>query len=145
MKTLLLRTIWPIIAGLIGSFVIMMICEFINSFFFPLPDTLDWRDTEALKAFTISLPWTVYILVVTGWTFGSFKAGCITTYLSNEQTYRRSLVVGALLVALSLLNGYAIGQSLLFTYVTAPLFIIFTYIGHRYMKSVMNLRVGEGS
>lgn len=136
MKHFIQRTAWPVGAGILSAFVIMMAFEFANSFFFPLPEGLQLSDKDAVARFTQSLPWTAYILVVLGWTFGSFKAGCVTTYLAHEQTYRLSRVVGGMLAGLSLLNAYMIGQSWLFTITTLPIFIGGTYLGHRYLRSV---------
>ncbi|MES3031294.1 MAG: hypothetical protein V4697_02670 [Patescibacteria group bacterium] len=137
MKTFLKTKLWPVVAGLLTAFVVMMICEFINSIFYPLPTDLDIRNVEAVHAFTASLPWVAYILVFVGWVLGAFKAGCVTTYLSKESTYRLSLRVGIILTILGLLNNIAIGHDVFFTVIALPMFIVFTYLGHIYMKKRM--------
>jgi hypothetical protein len=126
--------IWPVVAGLIVAFIIMMLLEYINSYFFPLPQGLDVGDPEAVRAFSASLPWTAYILVLLGWIVGSFVAGYVTTYLSGERTYRLSLTVGIMLTLLGILNNIAIGHNMFFNIVGLPMFIIFTYLGHRYLS-----------
>ena len=136
MYTFLRTSVWPIAAGLLTAFIIMMVFEYINSFFYPLPEGLDSNDTAAVHAFTASLPWTAYILVFLGWAFGSFKAGCVTTYLASERTYRRSLVVGLILIALGIANHFMIGQDVLVTLLSLPVFMIGTFLGHRYLRHV---------
>jgi hypothetical protein len=128
--------VWPTVAGLLTAFVIMMLFEYANSFLFPLPEGLDMKDTETLHVFTASLPWTAYILVLLGWIFGSFKAGCVTTYLAQEHTYKLSFIVGIILTVLGLINNLAIGSSMLFNVIALPVFIIFTYLGHTYLRKV---------
>jgi hypothetical protein len=126
------QKVWPVVAGLVVAFVVMMLLEYINSFFFPLPADLDWEDTAAVQAFTASLPWTAYILVLFGWILASFKAGYVTTYLAGETKYRLSLVVGVLLTLLGIVNNMMIGHDMAFNIIGLPMFIIFTYLGHRY-------------
>jgi hypothetical protein len=134
MTLFLRRTVWPVFAGLLVAFIIMMLFEFTNSYFYPLPEGLDIYDSNAVKAFTATLPWTAYILVIIGWILGSFKAGCVTTYLAKETTYRLTAVVGGLLTLMGVLNNVMLGHSLLFNIVTIPLFFVGTYYGHVSMR-----------
>ena len=119
-------------AGLVVAFVVMMIFEYANSFIYPLPADLNIYDPAAVRAFTASLPWTAYILVFLGWVLGAFKAGWVTTYLSKEKTYRLSFLTGAILTILGIINNIAIGHAMFFNLIGLPMFILFTYLGHRY-------------
>lgn len=135
MMTFLTTKAWPVFAGLLAASVIMMAFEYANSFVFPLPEGLDITDPEQVRAFTASLPWTAYVLVLLGWIAGSFAAGSVTTYLSGERTYRLSLVVGILLTIAGVANNIMIGHDLFFNIVGLPMFILFSYIGHRCMRT----------
>lgn len=134
------KKIWPVVAGLLAAFIIMMVFEFVNSFFFPFPEGMDKGDIEAVRDFTTTLPWTAYILVLLGWIAGSFKAGCVTTYLSKESTYRLSFVVGILLTVIGVVNNTLIGHDIFFNFIGLPMFIVFTYLGHRYLRFVHQKR-----
>lgn len=136
MRNFLMKKLWPVVAGLLTAFIIMMVFEYANSFLYPLPEGLDVMDRDAVVAFTNSLPWTAYILVLLGWAFGSFKAGCVTTYLAREHTYRLSLVVGVILTLLGVVNNLMIGHHYLFSVVGLPVFIVGTYLGHVYLRKV---------
>jgi hypothetical protein len=136
MKKFLKYKLWPVIAGLLSAFIIIMIFEFINSFFYTIPEGLDTSDVNALHEFTASLPWTAYILVFLGWVIGSFKAGCVTAYLAKESRYRMSFVVGIILTLIGIANNMIIGHDTLFNILALPVFIIFTYLGHRYLRKV---------
>lgn len=132
MNQFLTKKLWPVLAGLIVASTAMMLFEFVNSFFFPLPESLDIMDPAAVAAFTASLPWTVYILVFLGWVAGSFKGGFVTTYLSGEKTYKLSFVLGAILTVLGFVNVLMIGHDMLFSVVSLPMFLLFTYLGHTF-------------
>lgn len=131
----LFKKAWPVIAGLLVSFVVMTLFEFGNSFIYPLPPDLDMTDGNAVRAFTASLPWTAYLLVLLGWMVGAFAAGYITTWLSKESAYRLSLTVGITLVVLGAINNFLLGHDLVFSIIGLPMFILFTYLGHRVRRS----------
>lgn len=143
MKYFLTRKVWPVVAGLLTAFIVMLIAEYINSLIYPLPEDLDWMDTEAVQAFTASLPWTAFVLVLLGWVLGSFKAGCVTAYLSKERSFRLPLLVGVILTILGIINNATLGHPLAFNIIGLPVFIIFTYLGHRYLIYRQNARAGS--
>ena len=125
--------VWPVVAGFIIASLVMMLFEYVNSFFFPLPKDLDWGDAEAVRALTASLPWTAYILVLLGWIFGSFVGGYLTARISGEMRYSASLALGIILTLAGIANIMMIGHPLLFTILSIPQFLIFTYLGHRFV------------
>ncbi len=95
---ILKRYVWPVVAGFIVASIIMVIFEWINHYIFPLPASLNQSDTAAVQAFTMSLPWTAYILVFLGWAFGAFEGGCTAAWLAGENQFRATLVLAVLLV-----------------------------------------------
>ena len=145
MKDFLRSKAWPVLAGLLTAFIVMMVLEFINSPFFPLPEGLNIYDPAAVQAFTSTLPWTAYILVLLGWILGAFKAGCVTTYLAKEERYRLSFLVGIILTVLGTLNNVLIGHNMFFNIIGLPVFIIFTYLGHKYLLRVHRARLASST
>jgi MFS family permease len=131
MKTIFISYILPVVAGLLSGFAVMMVFEYINSFFYSLPEDLDWTNTEAVQAFTATLPATAYILVFLGWIVGSCIAGYVTSRLAQETTYRLAFGTGLVLVLIGLLNNLMLGHDILFNMVSLPLFMVGTYLGHR--------------
>jgi hypothetical protein len=140
MKNFLSRKVWPVFAGLSVAFLIMLVFEYINSLFYPLPENLDVLDPAKVRAFTQTLPWTAYILVFLGWVVGSFKAGCVTSYLAKDANYRLAFVTGALLTIAGIVNNMLIGHHILFNLIGLPMFILFTYLGHVYLRRVLHKR-----
>ncbi len=141
MKNFLKLKLWPVVAGLLTACIVMMIFEFVNSFFFPLPEGVDVTDPLAVRAFTETLPWTAYILVFAGWVIGAFKAGCVTTYLAKEEKYKLSFVVGIILTIMGVANNIIIGHDMFFNIIGLPMFIIFTFLGHKYLLKVHKARL----
>ena len=135
MKNFLRTKLWPVVAGLLAASIIMMLFEAVNSIFFPLPESLmNSDDIQALQAFTASLPWNAFVMVFLGWVVGSFVAGVLVTRITKERIYRMSLVVGAILTLLGVANNALIGHPLLFNIISLPMFMVFTYLGHRYAR-----------
>ncbi|MFZ2555315.1 MAG: hypothetical protein WAZ27_02525 [Minisyncoccia bacterium] len=123
--------VWPVVAGFLVASIVMMIFEYINSFLFPIPKDLDWKDPEAVRALTASLPWPAYILVLLGWSFGSFKGGWVTAWLSGERTFRLSLVLALILTLAGVWNVMLIGHDIVFTLLGLPALFFGTYLGYR--------------
>jgi O-antigen/teichoic acid export membrane protein len=121
--------LWPVVAGFVVASIVMMIFEFINSFIFPIPADLDWKDPEAVRALTESLPWTAYILVLLGWAFGAYKGGWVTAYLSGEKKFHASLALAIILVLSGVLNVIMIGHDLVFAILGLSVLALGTYLG----------------
>ena len=134
MKNFFRRKASPVIVGLLAAFVTMTVFEYVNSFFYPLPENLDRNNMAAVQNFTASLPWTAYLLVLGGWIVGSFVAGYVTTYFSQERTYRLSLIVGVILTVLGVINNILIGHDMVFNLIGPPMFLIFTYLGNQFLS-----------
>lgn len=136
------RRIFPVVAGFIVASIVMMAFEYTNSFFFPIPDNLDWADPEAVRALTASLPWTAYILVLLGWISGSFVGGFVSSYLSADTRYRTGLTLGVILTLAGIANVLMIGHNILFSVISIPQFMVFTYLGHRSYTHVSSKGTG---
>lgn len=123
------RWVLPVVAGFVVASAVMMLFETLNSFLFPLPKDLDWSDQAAVKALTLSLPWTAFILVILGWAAGSFVGGWVSTYLSGEVSYRVTALLSALLVLAGIANVLMLGHPLIFTILGIAALAAFPYMG----------------
>ncbi len=144
MKNFLKLKAWPLVAGLLVASIVMLAFEFANSLLFPLPEGLDWTDQEAVRAVTAALPWTAYILVLLGWIAASFKAGCVTARLAHEERYHVTFVLGVILTVCGIANNIILGSSTIFFAISLPVFMVFTYLGHRYIRNVYAAREHSG-
>ena len=126
---ILKKWVLPVVAGFIVASIIMVIFEFINSFFFPLPKDLDWNNIEAVQAVTASLPWTAYILVFLGWAVGAFEGGCTTAWLGGQKQFQVTTVLAVLLVLARTLDMAILGFPRLFTALGICIVAVFPYLG----------------
>ena len=117
------RNILSGIAALFAAFIIMMVFEYTNSLIFPFPTGFDVTNTDAVRAFTQSLPWNAYILVWLGWIISSFVAGWLSTTISKTTTMFIPLTLGIILTLLGLANNLMIGAPLWVTIIGLFLFI----------------------
>jgi hypothetical protein len=120
---------WPVIAGFIVASLLMMLLEFINSFFFPLPKDLNWSDAAAVRAVTRALPWSAYILVFLGWAIGAFEGGCTTAWLAGEKEFRLTAVLTVLLVLAGIADMAMLGFPLGFTTIGLLILAVCPYLG----------------
>ena len=126
---ILKKWVSPVVAGFIVASIIMVVFEFINSFFFPLPKDLDWNNTEAVHAVTASLPWTAYILVFLGWAVGAFEGGCTAAWLGGEKQFQVTTVLAVLLVLAGTFDMAILGFPLLFTALGICILAVCPYLG----------------
>jgi hypothetical protein len=113
----------------------MMAFEYTNSFIFPFPEWMNTNNLAEVQTFASTLPSTAYIMVLLWWITGSFLAGVITTKISKEKAYKLSLIVWIILTLLWIANNIMIAHEGWFNFVGLPMFLIFTYIGHRAWKT----------
>lgn len=97
------KNILTIFLGLAVAFVTMMLFEFMNSFFFPFPAGMNINDIAQVRAFTQTLPWTAYILVLLGWATGSLLGG-FAMHKYNPGKTILAIIVGVLLSILGVIN-----------------------------------------
>src|SRR5262249_27701339 len=106
---MLKKWVWPVLAGFVVASIIMLLFEWINHFIFPKPPGMDMMDPAAVRAFTVSLPWTAFILVFVGWALGSFEGGCTTAWLAGETKFRVTAVLAILLILGGLFDMITLG------------------------------------
>ncbi len=128
------RNILSVIVGLVVASATMLLFEFTNSRFFPFPVGLDVMSVESVRAFTDSLPWTAFILVLLGWLFGSFLGGLVMGKIAVSKNWLFPIGVGVLLTALGVYNNVLLGAPAFFTVIGFFAFIPTTLWGWNVAK-----------
>ena len=126
---ILKRWVWPVLAGFVVASVIMVVFEWINHFIFPLPASLEKNDTAAVQAFTASLPWTAYILVLLGWAAGAFEGGCTAAWLAGEKQLGATSVLAVLLVFAGIADMMVLGFPMVAMVLGLLILAAFPYLG----------------
>lgn len=119
------------IGALVAAFAVMMCFEFVNSLFFPFPAGMDVNNLEAVRAFSISLPWNAYILIWFGWVLGSSLAGWLVVRISGEKTDKLPVIVGLILTALGIANFLMLTHPIWFVIIGLPMFLMMSMAGGR--------------
>ncbi len=126
----MMRKVLFTILSIAIAFFVMLAFEFANSFFFPLPETLDRMNLDAVRAFAQTLPASAYILVLLGWFFGSCAAGWALSRYVPTATIVHVLLIGGLLTLNGVLNNLMLMHPLWVNLLGLPLFVIGTYAGY---------------
>ena len=126
----MIRNVLAVVAGFVVASVVMLACEFANSFFFPFPKGMDTNDLEAVRAFAASMPLSALVLVAIGWVLGAFAGGFVTTRIAATASPAPAQVLGLLLTAGGVFNAWMIMNPTWFFWLGLPAFLLFAMLGH---------------
>ncbi|MBK7388892.1 MAG: hypothetical protein IPI23_07405 [Bacteroidetes bacterium] len=90
----MIRNILSVITGLAAAIITFLIAESINGAIHPIPPTLDFQDSVAVKTFYNNQPFSMWLLVLTGWIAGSFLCGLLIRLISRSSEKRLPLIAG---------------------------------------------------
>jgi hypothetical protein len=128
------RNIISVIAGLVVAILTFIITESVNHSLHPLPASLDFKDTEAVKAFYESQPNALWLLLLAGWIAGSFLCGLLIKWISKNENKKLPLIAGSILTLSALANFFAIPHPVWVIVVGLLVFIPLTLLGHKIYK-----------
>lgn len=120
-----------VVAGFVVASVVMLACEFANSFFFPFPNGMNTNDLEAVRTFAASMPLSALVLVAIGWVLGSFAGGFVTTRIAASASPLPAQVLGVLLTAGGVFNAWMIMNPTWFFWLGLPTFFLCAMLGCR--------------
>lgn len=98
-----MRTVLAVIAGLVSGSIVVSICEWLSHRVYPLPP-LDLNDPVALRAAIATLPLAALILVVVGWTVGTYAGARVGVAVAVTRKARAAWWVGALFLLATAAN-----------------------------------------
>jgi hypothetical protein len=110
----LIRSIVAMLAGIVVAILTFTLIEQLGHSIFPPPATINWNDSNAVKAFMDNQPVGSYLLVLAGWIIGSFAAAIITQKISQQSAYILPAVLSALLLASAALNFFMLPRPVWF-------------------------------
>lgn len=132
-----LRHIGAVIAGLIAAFALVAGAEAIVHVLYPPPPGANMDDFEQVKRFVAALPLTALLLVLTGWLIGTFVGTWLAAKIAPGPT--AAYVVGAILLALGVVNAIKIPQPVWFSIVSFVIYIGATWLGARAGRATRGL------
>ena len=107
------RRIGAVVAGLLGSVVVIMAVQAVGTWLYPPPGT-DFNDPDAVAALMAQIPLGALLMVELSYIAGSLGGGAIARLVTPEGATRRAIVVGGLLTLAGFANLAAIPHPLWF-------------------------------
>jgi hypothetical protein len=131
-----MKNFYASLIGLVTTFSVMTLFEFVNSLIHPFPTGINTSDLNAVREFTSTLPISAFLVVIFGWAVGSFVGGYVLTKYAKRRSLNTILLVnilGVLLTVFGCINNFIFlpgVQPVWFNIVGLPMFIIFTRLGY---------------
>jgi hypothetical protein len=124
-----LRSASAILMGFITGFVIIVGCEYANSRFFPLSQSIDPEDTAAMNAAMSAMPAKAMILVLVGWAIGTIGASFMAARFAGEFKSLHGLLMGLIFLGGAIMTMRQIHHPLWFWIVGIVIFFPAAIIG----------------
>lgn len=132
------RNIISVVVGLVSAIVVFVIAETINSSLHPEPQTLNYNDSIAVKAFYNNQPLTLWLLVLVGWIIGSVLCGFLIKLISKNENKKLPIIAGIILTLSAIVNFFSLPHPIWFIIVGLIIFIPSTLVGHKSHKLKSN-------
>ena len=108
------RRIAAVVAGLLGSVVVIMAVQAVGTWLYPPPPGTDFNDPDAVAVLMAQIPLGALLMVELSYIAGSLGGGAIARLVTPEGATRRAIVVGGLLTLAGFANLAAIPHPLWF-------------------------------
>ena len=118
-----------VLVGVIVGVLVVMLGEAIQHQFYPLPEGLDFKDKDAVKAFVDSLPFGAFISLVFIWICSSFVGGFVAAKMAKVNGIKSSLITGGILLLAAILNMFMIPHPVWMIVLTVALYLPAAYFG----------------
>lgn len=100
----LVRSGGAVLVGLVAAMVLIVGVEVFGSIVHPFPPDVDPTDYEVCKAHVARYPAWVLLVVVLAWGLTTFLSAWLATRLGSGRHRAHGMVVGAILLALVVMN-----------------------------------------
>ena len=78
------RKIFAVVLGVIAAVVIIIAIEALGHSLFPLPAGMDVTDTDAMKAYIVTLPTAALLIVMAAWIIATLGGGLLACIIARE-------------------------------------------------------------
>jgi hypothetical protein len=126
-----LRHTVAVVIGVVVAVTIIMLFEGLNSQLFPPPAGLDHATAAEMGAWLRTLPTGAFLLVLAGYAFGAFAGSAATARFAPSRAAHLVGLVGAFLLAASLMNLVALPHPMWFWVANVLLIVGGAWLGFR--------------
>ena len=92
-----------VMALIVGSFVIVLI-ERVGHSLYPIPESLDFRNKEAIRSYLNEAPIGSLLFVFFAWAGGALIGGLVSSYIATESPVKMALVSGGIFMVFGIVN-----------------------------------------
>jgi hypothetical protein len=125
------RSILAVLLGVVVGGLMVAAVEFVSHLIYPPPPGLDPANIEALKTAMANAPAGALLFVLLAWALGSLGGGWLAASIARRSPTRHALIVGAVLMAMGILNMVMIPHPPSFWLAALVLFLPAAYLGAR--------------
>lgn len=127
----LMRNVLAMLAGVIVAMVLMVLLQSVAHQVYPPPAGLDYTKPEVREAIMMQAPMGALLIVLSSYLVGTLVGAWVAARLSADAPLRQGYLIGALLVAASVLNLRAVPHPLWFIVANMAVVIAGAWIGAR--------------
>ena len=102
------RNIISVVIGLATAIITFIIAETINASLHPAPTNLDYKDSNAVKAFYENQPLSMWLLVLAGWIIGSLLCGLLIKIITKNDNRKLPIIAGIILTLSAVANFFSL-------------------------------------
>lgn len=128
------RNILSVVVGLAAAIITFLIAETLNTSLHPIPSSLDFNDSIALKTFYENQALTFWLFVLAGWIMGSLLCGLLIKIISKTENRKLPIIAGIVLTLSAVANFFSLPHPTWFIVVGLLVFIPSTLLGHKIVK-----------
>lgn len=119
------RKILAVVLGVISAVVLIIAIEALGHSMYPLPADMDVSDTEAMKAYVMTLPVTALLIIMSAWIVATLVGGLLACFIARETPLIYAVIIGGLVLLGTIINLMSVPHPLWFS-ITSVLAIIAT-------------------
>lgn len=123
------RRIGAVVAGLLGSVVLIMAVQAVGTRLYPPPPGTDFTDPAAVAALMAQIPLGALLMVELSYAAGSLAAGAIVRLVTPDRPTVLAVVVGGLLTLAGFANLAAIPHPLWFAVLSTVTYVPCALLG----------------
>jgi hypothetical protein len=125
------RSILAVLMGVVVGGLLVAAVEFVSHLIYPPPPGLNHSDVDALKGAMATAPAGALLLVLLAWALSSLGGGWLAASVARRSHTLHALIVGAILMAMGILNMLVIPHPPWFWLAALVLFLPAAYLGAR--------------
>lgn len=123
-----------VVVGLLASMIVLTLMELLNSKLFPIPQGINFKDPEAVKALIAAMPMGAKALQLVSYFVSAMVGGMVATKIVNATSKNPALIVGGILTFLGLINSVSLGEDFVMAALSFIMYIPGAFFGYRLMS-----------